>query len=217
MGSMAEMSPLGLPGLDAPQPAGARREADFYPTPSNLWRPLVPVLRARLDAIGDVPVVEAACGDGRLLAGCQSDLGIPVERLIGVDIRPEAVEATRRRGFAAHLADWLTSTAGALVPAGPLAVITNPPFSVAQKFAETSIERAAGGLVVLLLRITFLEPTIERAPFLATHPCDVWIPPSRGRFAGGQTDQATTAWFIWPPAAPGQPGHLVRYLGRHAP
>ena len=226
-------------------PEGARRDADFYPTPTALWRAFVPVLRSRLAGSGtdcaacgwasmepvkfcgwcerpmgahDGLIVEPACGDGRLLDGL-AEMGIHRSRLAGVDIRSDAVKQTRGKGYAARCIDWLRPDAADHLPNGGegCAFVTNPPFVVGLEFARTCIERAGpNGLVALLLRITWLEPTVERAAFLASTPFDVWVSPKRVSFTDGKnTDSATTAWFVWPPEDRREEGHLVRYLGRN--
>lgn len=204
---------LALPGLEPPNPVGARCEADFFPTPRNVWRPFVPILRRHLADRGDALVVEPACGDGRLLQWLATDCGVPAERLRGFDVRAEAVEQTRARGFEASRLDWVEMAPAVMRDAGPIIVVTNPPFRIATPFAQACL--AVADVVALLLRITWFEPTQDRVDFLASHPCDVWVPPSRGRFAGGGTDSATTVWCVWPGSS--DQGHLVRYLGRQEP
>lgn len=218
---------LGLPGIEPPPPLGARREADFYPTPENLIRPFAAVLARRLMALPlDVPVIEPACGDGRLLRAMASLPGGDLRRMFGIDIRREAVAATWDWGFEGAQADWLSDealtvleaweAAGGGASCGARAFVTNPPFSVAADFARRCVERAGpAGLVVLLVRISWFEPTIDRADWLADHACDVWWPPQRGQFTDGGTDTAPTVWAIWPREDGGTVGNLHRYLGRH--
>lgn len=207
---------LGLPGIDASPPDGARRDADFYPTPRNLILPFEPVLRERIAALPTLPVIEPACGDGRLLRHI-AKLS-PGRHLLGFDVRPEAVSETRRAGFEAHCVDWLSGGAEAQLDErapGPRIIVTNPPFCVALDFAKTSIRRAGpGGLVALLLRITWFEPTVERAEWLPANACDIWWPSQRGRFTDGGTDTAATVWAIWPRRDGGTDGNVHRYLGR---
>lgn len=208
---------LGLPGIGGSPPDGARRDADFYPTPRNLIVPFLPVLRERIAALPGLPIVEPACGDGRLMHHLAEI--VPGRPLVGFDIRPDAVAATRRAGFDAHCADWLAPTTAAQLDAmapGPRIIVTNPPFGVAFDFARESVARAgAGGMVVLLVRITWFEPTVERAAWLPANACDIWWPPSRGRFTDGGTDSAATVWAIWPRRDGGTDGNAHRYLGRH--
>lgn len=243
---MTDATPMALPGFTADAPKGARKDADFYPTPYELLRQIEPVMRARLAALGSPVLVEPACGDGRMLAWL-CDLPKSSEGAIGCDIRPEAVEQTEARVgddlpecTEVFSADWLTwggdrLLARSLPPVTlpecrSLAIVSNPPFCIAADFVRTCIARAQRyastgrppgerWMVAMLLRVTFLEPTVQdrRAQLHADHPCDVWIPTTRVSFTDGGNDSATTAWFIWPPEDPQQVGHRVRYLGRHKP
>jgi hypothetical protein len=50
----------------------------------------------------------------------------------------------------------------------------------------------------MLLRLSFLEPTRERGPWLAANPPDLVIVLPRISFTGdGKTDSVTCAWMIW--------------------
>jgi hypothetical protein len=75
-------------------------------------------------------------------------------------------------------------------------VITNPPFSAAWKIisnAHTYYRKVAA-----LLRLSFLEPTRDRGPWLAENPPDLVIVLPRISFTGdGKTDSVTCAWMIW--------------------
>jgi hypothetical protein len=52
--------------------------------------------------------------------------------------------------------------------------------------------------VAMLLRLSFLEPTRERGPWLAKNPPDLVIVLPRISFTGdGKTDSVTCAWMIW--------------------
>lgn len=77
-------------------------------------------------------------------------------------------------------------------------VITNPPFSEAYHIARTALPYVSYGMI-LLLRLTWLEPTLERGAWLITNPPTrllVFGSP-RPSYTGKGTDSATTAWFIW--------------------
>lgn len=235
---MGDATPMALPGFTADAPQGARKDADFYPTPHELMRQIEPVMRARLAALGSPVLVEPACGDGRMLkwlAGLTEH-----QAAVGLDIRPQAVEQTKTAGFGATCVDWLAmeahhatidllyESAVDVTECQPVAFVSNPPFVIAADFVRACLRRArawAAGhdrrpwMVAMLLRVTFLEPTVQdrRAQLHADHPCDVWIPTTRVSFTDGGNDSATTAWFIWPPEDPQQVGHRIRYLGRHKP
>ena len=75
-------------------------------------------------------------------------------------------------------------------------VITNPPFSSAERFIRASLELADH--VVMLLRLNFLA-SLKRAPLMREHPPDVYVLPNRPSFTGSGTDSIDYAWFHWPP------------------
>lgn len=76
-------------------------------------------------------------------------------------------------------------------------VITNPPFSQAFPILKNLLLSARQG-VAFLLRLTFLEPTYERGPWLEAHPPDLLIVLPRFSFTGdGRTDSVTCAWMVW--------------------
>jgi len=87
--------------------------------------------------------------------------------------------------------------------------VSNPPFSLGTEIRN--LARDLGLRLALLLRVTALEPTEDRAPRLeADPPSDLVLMP-RGTFAGPGTaftggDIASAFWFVWryPDARPGQ-------------
>lgn len=78
-------------------------------------------------------------------------------------------------------------------------VVTNPPFSSAYDMLLASWTRARVG-IAMLLRLSFLEPTAERASFLMDHTPSTLIVLPRYSFTGdGSTDSVTCAWMVWYP------------------
>ncbi len=76
-------------------------------------------------------------------------------------------------------------------------VITNPPFSTAFSMLQHAYGHARIG-VALYLRISFLEPTLARGPWLEMHPLTRLIVLPRHSFSGdGKTDSVTGAWMVW--------------------
>lgn len=76
------------------------------------------------------------------------------------------------------------------------AVITNPPFGCAFQILKNAYQ--VSNKVAMLLRLSFLEPTRERGPWLAANPPDLVIVLPRISFTGdGKTDSVTCAWMIW--------------------
>lgn len=86
----------------------------------------------------------------------------------------------------------------------PEVVAGNPAFKVAMPMIRQAHERAVLG-VVMLLRITWLEPTEDdhrgnegRSEWLGANPPTRLIVLPRYSFRGnGSTDSATCAWFVW--------------------
>jgi hypothetical protein len=98
----------------------------------------------------------------------------------------------------AYVSDYLTCTASTAAQA----IVTNPPFKLAQQFAEKAIAEVP--YVALLLRLSFLE-SVSRKSFFNKHPPSrVWISSRRlpmmhrHLWDGPQAPSNTChAWFIW--------------------
>lgn len=75
-------------------------------------------------------------------------------------------------------------------------VITNPPFNQAAAMVPAFVANAP--CVAILLRISWLEPTTDRARFLADNPPSGMIVMERYSFRrNGAQDSATTVWLLW--------------------
>ena len=76
-------------------------------------------------------------------------------------------------------------------------VVTNPPFDVAFDILKLAHQHTVKG-IALLLRLSFLEPVIERAVWLAGNPPQREYILPRISFTGdGNTDSVTCAWMVW--------------------
>jgi hypothetical protein len=86
-------------------------------------------------------------------------------------------------------------------------IVTNPPFNLALEIVQHALSLSPR--VAILVRLSFLEPTRQRAPFLSRRPPDRVIITPRMRFPRGDelpqrgTDSVTTAWLVWG-VAPGR-------------
>lgn len=90
------------------------------------------------------------------------------------------------------------------VPAGHT-VVTNPPFNLALPIAANLVRQAP---CAFLLRISWMEPTVERRTFLSKYPPTGLIYCPRVSFTGnGKKDSVTLAWHLWnvPTKVPGKP------------
>lgn len=82
-------------------------------------------------------------------------------------------------------------------PDGIRWTVTNPPFNDALSITRNAVCESRIG-IVMLLRISWLEPTEERSAFLKEYPPNKIIVMPRWSYKGnGKTDSATTAWMIW--------------------
>lgn len=86
------------------------------------------------------------------------------------------------------------------------AVITNPPYRMAQQFITRCMELSE--VVVMLLRVNFLASQ-RRSKFMREHTPDVYILPDRPSFTGKGTDSIEYGWFVWHGSQPRHEGKLV--------
>lgn len=88
-------------------------------------------------------------------------------------------------------------------PVGPQerigAVITNPPFSLAEEFIRHSRAMYPRADLVFLLRLNFLGSEKRHPLWRDLGAPDVYVFPNRPDFSGGGGDSCEYAWFVWPP------------------
>ena len=162
-----------------------RHPHDFYPTPVALTDVL-------LDSVPELSgsAVEPCAGDGAMADALKRS-----GRLTGVKTNDilagfgcTTTSDARDLGTAVWqgTADW---------------VITNPPFTWANEILANAWAHAGKG-VAMLLRLTFLEPTVARAELLqqlAPFLSDVIVfgQPRPSFTDDRRTDSVTTAWLVW--------------------
>ena len=162
-----------------------RRAHDFYPTPAALTAVL-------LDLVSEIDgtAVEPCAGDGAMATALRRS-----GRLTGIKTNDI---------LAGH---GCTTTSDARNPAAAVWqapadwVITNPPFTWAGGILANAWAHAGRG-VAMLLRLTFLEPTVARAQLLqqlAPYLSDVIVfgQPRPSFTDDRRTDSVTTAWLVW--------------------
>lgn len=161
-----------------------RRVDDFYPTPGYMTRALL----ARLPSLRGLRVLEPCVGDGAIVRQLPQSADVVTN-----DIVPRGDWLPDFLLDATHLGSWK-----AFARPQPIdLVITNPPFEYAFEIVQHAVTYAKRG-VALLLRLTFLEPTEDRGPWLAVHPPERVIVLPRHDFRGnGSTDSVTSAWMLW--------------------
>ncbi len=192
---MAEQQAL-FEGIAPPQD-GNRREADYYATPVHVTRALLPMLRNRVPRMRLVTIIEPAIGHGAIAHELVRE-GYAVH---GVDIRQDAADECRSAGLDAELADFVRAPGigDRLRDEHGIfdAAVTNPPFSIAQDFAEQCFKVAR--VTMLLLPLGFLVSD-ERRAFWREHPADLLPLDSRPNFTGdGKSAFQNYGWYAWPP------------------
>lgn len=155
-----------------------RRPHDFYPTTAE-WP--IPTLLANWDIPRDCVTFE--CCDG------QGNLSNELEKQGFIDILRGDITNTSSYFDATSEDQWHNVQ--------PVFTITNPPFNLAHRIVPLAYEYSQAGIAILL-RLSYLEPCINRAEWLAEHPISKLIIMPRISFTGdGDTDKVTTAWFVW--------------------
>lgn len=167
---------------EPPPSLGKRRPLDDYPTPE--W-----VIRAIAPFVAGSTVLDPCCGAGAILDVFR-ERGAQVH---GIELSPERAAEARAKGYDVAEADALAHD----WPAADL-IITNPPFSRAQEFAEKAIRSVKpGGTVAFLLRLPFLEGK-KRLGFHRANASSIYVLTSRPSFTNnGKTDACAYAWFLW--------------------
>lgn len=171
--------------------SGVRSDLDFYETPAWMTRSLLlhtPEIR------GGTRVLECCSGRDaiakvlRQTRGCQVFTNDLDSRHVLASSHGDATTAEYWAG-APHV-DW---------------IISNLPFTVAFAVLQLAFGRAH---IAFLLRKTFLEPTLDRGPWLSAHPPDRIIGLPRYAFRGAGSDSVSCDWMIWH-RTPGQSAIMI--------
>lgn len=174
------------------RPSGyERRDNDLYETPAWVVQALVADLRKHMLWHFRGRVWEPACGSGQMVRALEAD-GIDV---IGTD---------------AHMGEWpMDFLEVPVAPAGVTAIVTNPPFGLAQEFIEMSLVHAADSerpfLIAMLLRADYDHAVTRQHLFgkcrrymrkVALTRRIVWFTdPETGKPKASPS--YNHAWFIW--------------------
>jgi hypothetical protein len=166
-----------------------RREHDFYSTPEYMTRALL----SRIPIHGHV--LECCAGLSAITNVLSENLIRPTwlptdPHIIVTENEPyqDSLTATWRLD-ATQPASW--STWGYYDW-----IVSNPPFVHANTIVPLAVAHARIG-VAMVLRLSWFEPTEERAAFLKAHPPAVIVLPRHDFRGNGQTDSVTSAWFVW--------------------
>ena len=133
------------------------------------------------------------------------DPGIMVEPAVGDGAIVRAVDEVMPRGWRVY---DIRKTSACLDPCDFLevsdvipsaaAVLTNPPYCLAEEFVRHSRACFPCADLVFLLRIAFLASAARLPLWRDVGTPDIYVLPNRPSFTGGGTDSADYAWFRWP-------------------
>ena len=154
-----------------------RAEFDYYPTPAVATEALLAVEKFEGD------IWEPACGDGAVSKVLEAH-GYKVRSTDLID-----------RGYGEGNHDFLTS------PYTATNVITNPPFKLAEKFVELSLQRTTGK-VALLGKLQFLEGAkrkimFNNTPYKACYVFSKRLTLTRNGEKMKNSGMIAFAWFVW--------------------
>ncbi len=185
-------------------PKEQRNDGDFYPTP--YW-----VLQSLLDQWSPPlgPVLEPAAGSGNLLRVLRRQY--PDVELHAVELMSEHADILKLSSDHLWIHDFLTWAPPENVEYG--AIITNPPFSLAQYFVEKALT-VPHRAVAMLLPLNFLASR-KRYAFWQTHPCTtIAVLSERPSFNGAGTAAQDYAWFIWDDSTDSLAQHIIHLRRR---
>ena len=163
-------------------------DPDVFETPAWCVHRLLDVWRPRPGIW-----LEPAVGDGAVISAIRERTPVDDGRWISYDVR--TVNAIAE--FHAQC-DFLAVDVDAPYSKDLTAVVTNPPYSLAEEFIRHSRALCPHADLVFLLRLAFLA-SAKRLPLWEDVGIpDVCVLPNRPSFTGGGTDSADYAWFVWP-------------------
>lgn len=164
-----------------PAKMDARREDDFYPTP---WEPTDALLDAEKDVLAFYPRIwEPACGDGAMARQMQAH-GFKVWSSDLID-----------RGFGDAHFDFLNFK-GQRAPKEYTAIITNPPFVLAEDFIRQA--HALGmDYIAMLLKAHYFHADSRIRLFHDHRPARIYPLGWRVDFTGGGANHTDCSWYVW--------------------
>lgn len=158
-----------------------RREDDFYPTP---WEPIEALLDVEKDVLAFHPRIwEPACGDGAISQILQS-AGFKTYSTDLVD-----------RGYGDAHFNFLQLVKPP-IPSGFKAVITNPPFNLAEDFIRRCFALDMR-YVALLLKAHYYHADARLKLFHDHPPARIYPLGWRVDFTGGGANHTDCSWYVW--------------------
>jgi hypothetical protein len=166
----------------------AERGLDAYFTPSEATRALI-----GLESLPPPRIFDPCVGNGAIL----DVLEAAGHRVSGADVRDYGWPATILKDFLANPSD-LRGTA----------IVSNPPYRLAQEFLQKVIDEGSP-YHAWLLRLNFLE-SMRRKPFFERHPPSrLWVSSRRlpqlhqhGWVGPKTSSNACYCWFVWDKSSP---------------
>jgi hypothetical protein len=190
------VSGLDLFGDRSTLDTGERSDFDFYETPAWMTRSLVhhhPAIRGKR-------ILECCSGRDAIVRVLRDEYGCTVFTN-DIDTRHPAemhCDATQAWYWREHAptVDY---------------VVTNPAFEPAFDILRHAYAHAHVG-VAFLVRKTFLEPTLDRGPWLQEHPPMRAIGEPRYSFRGVGSDSVSCDWYVWKDWITGLPPFVIDYV-----
>ena len=167
-----------------------RKEADFYATPLE-------TVYALLDNYGDIDpndlILEPSAGNGNILQALRNR---GYQNFIeAVELRESELNNLDKLASEVSICDFLMDFEATCKYD---VIIGNPPYSLAQKFIDKSLELLApGGRLIFLLRTNFLESQKRFEWWQDKTPNGLYVLNKRPSFTGKGTDATSYSWFIW--------------------
>lgn len=167
-----------------------RHKSDYYVTPKWIIRDFFFINEYLTDMLPELTILDPAAG------GCSENPTMPYpevlveygaleDQIYTMDIRKDSPAMYPGQ-------DFLTS----LITPRPDMIITNPPFHLAQKFIEKSLEISP--IVVMLLRLNFLGSKKRFEWWQGRMPTGIFVHHRRPSFTtDGKTDATEYGHFVW--------------------
>lgn len=165
------------------------RNNDFYPTPGSA----VDALLLHYPELETEIICEPCAGDGAIASNFKHVEGFDIDPHHGWEVK-DARDSTylNHRTF-----------------------VTNPPFSEAYEILQNLLRQPDTERVFMLLRLTFLEPTVRRGGWLEQHaPHHLIVCPRMSFTNDGKTDSVTCAWMVWYKARHHAPARQISVVSR---
>ncbi len=173
------MSGIGASMSGSSASGRVRKADDYYPTPAEATRAMIAAEQAWLAR--HAVIWEPACGEGAMVRELAR-----VSTVVSTDLVA--------RGDCAGGVDFLSQSA---LLDGATAIVTNPPFNIAEKFIVHALATMRVPYLCLLLKSTFWHAA-GRVPTFVNHPPSIVYPMTwRPDFLGLGAPTMEAMWCVW--------------------